>query len=66
MGHLSDVERGVKEGSSAFIQGVAKGLGVNAYDLVIEAGYRMATGEVESVFERGDIWEKQYQDLVSK
>ena len=66
MGHLSDVENARKEGSSSFIDGVAKGLGVNAYDLIIEAGYRMASGEVESAFERSELWHNQYQDLVSR
>jgi transcriptional regulator with XRE-family HTH domain len=42
LGHLSDVERGQKEASSDCVEAIANGLGVNAYDLIIEAGYRMA------------------------
>lgn len=69
MGHLSDVENGRKEGSSAFIDGVAKGLGVNAYDLIIEAGFRMAEKGIEipdtpeSLFVRDSRWANQYADL---
>lgn len=73
MGHLSDVENARKEGSSAFIEGVAKGLGVNAYDLIIEAGFRMAGAGLaipdtpESLFARDTKWQNQYADLrVSK
>lgn len=46
MGHLSDVENGRKEGSSVFIEAIAKGLGVNTYELIIEAGYLMADFQV--------------------
>jgi transcriptional regulator with XRE-family HTH domain len=67
MGHLSDVENGRKEGSSGFINGVANGLGVEASDLIIQAGFRMAGVEVpdspESLFERGSVWANQYADL---
>jgi transcriptional regulator with XRE-family HTH domain len=69
--HLSEVERGIKEPSSMVIESIANGLGVNAYDLIIEAGYRMA-GEAlaipdspESLFERGSVWLNQYSDLKS-
>jgi transcriptional regulator with XRE-family HTH domain len=67
MGHLSDVENGRKEGSSGFINGVANGLGVEASDLIIQAGFRMAGVKVpdtpESLFERGSVWANQYADL---
>jgi transcriptional regulator with XRE-family HTH domain len=67
MGHLSDVENGRKEGSSSFINGVANGLGVEASELVIQAGFRMAGLKVpdtpESLFERGSAWANQYADL---
>lgn len=46
MGHLSDVERGRKEGSGIFLESVAKALGIEAYELVIETGYRMAEARV--------------------
>ena len=67
--HLSEVERGLKEPSSLVIDGIANGLGVNAYDLIIEAGYRMAGDAVaipdspESLFERTEAWDRQYSDL---
>jgi transcriptional regulator with XRE-family HTH domain len=67
MGHLSDVENGRKEGSSSFIDGVANGLGVDASELIIQAGFRMARVEVpdtpESLFVRGAKWANQYADL---
>lgn len=69
MGHLSDVENGRKEGSSVFIECVAKGLSVEAYDLIIEAGYRMAGSTIqvpdtpEKLFVRDDSWQNQYADL---
>lgn len=42
LGHLSEVERGENEASSDCLEAIANGLGVNTYDLIIEAGYRMA------------------------
>lgn len=67
MGHLSDVENARKEGSSSFINGVANGLGIEASELIIQAGFRMAGLEVpdtpESLFERGSVWANQYADL---
>jgi transcriptional regulator with XRE-family HTH domain len=67
MGHLSDVENGRKEGSSSFIDGVANGLGVDASELIIQAGFRMARVEVpdtpESLFVRDSKWANQYADL---
>jgi transcriptional regulator with XRE-family HTH domain len=69
MGHLSDVENGRKEGSSSFVEGVANGLGVEAYELILEAGYRMAERKLgvpespESLFHRNESWEAQYADL---
>lgn len=69
MGHLSDVENGRKEGSSVFIECVAKGLEVNTYDLIIEAGYRMAGSALavpdtpETLFVRSESWANQYADL---
>jgi transcriptional regulator with XRE-family HTH domain len=69
LGFLSEVERGVKMPSSDTIDAIANGLGVNAYDLIIETGYRMAekSQEIpetpESLFVRGDSWIAQYADL---
>ena len=67
IGHLSDVERGYKEASSAFLEAVANGLGVALYELIIETGYRLSELEVpdtpESLFVRDANWIGQYADL---
>lgn len=67
IGHLSDVERGYKEASSAFLEAVANGLGVELYELIIETGYRLSELKVpdtpESLFARQADWENQYADL---
>ena len=66
---LSEVERGLKECSSDYLNAIANGLGVNTYDLIIEAGYRMAEESVkvpdtpEFLFERNSLWQTQYADL---
>jgi len=66
---LSEVERGIKEPSSGVLQNIANGLGIEAYWLIIEAGYRMADSTIEvpstpeSLFERSETWEAQYSDL---
>ena len=46
LGHLSEVERGENEVSSDCLEAIANGLGVNSYELIIKAGYRMADAEV--------------------
>lgn len=46
IGHLCDIERGVKDASSVVIEAIAKGLEVDPCDLVIEAGYLMAEDQV--------------------
>lgn len=51
MGHLSDVENARKEGSGSFIEAVADALGVQPYELIIEAGYRMADSTVPDTVE---------------
>jgi transcriptional regulator with XRE-family HTH domain len=67
--HLSEVERGVKEASSMIIESIANGLGLEAYDLIIEAGFRMAGKGLqipdtpESLFVRDSKWATQYADL---
>ena len=67
---LSEVERGLKECSSDYLTAIANGLGVDAYDLIIEAGYRMAgdgravvPDTPEILFERNSSWATQYADL---
>ena len=69
-GHLSDIENGRKECSSVVISNIANGLGVETYDLIIEAGYRMAGDRLaivpdtpESLFVRNLEWQSQYADL---
>lgn len=66
LGYLSEVERGQKCPSSAIIEAIADGLGVNSFDLVIEAGLRMANvpDTPESLFSRNGEWIGQYSDLV--
>lgn len=68
MGHLSDVEQGRKQGSSGFINAVANGLGVEAYELIIEAGFKMSAGTIpetaEKIYERSREWTDQYSDLA--
>jgi transcriptional regulator with XRE-family HTH domain len=59
---LSEVERGLKEASSGVIDGIANGLRLEPYELILEAGYRMATGSV--IDARHLEWQNQYQDLV--
>ena len=65
----SEVERGVKECGSDFMTAIADGLGVELYDIVIEAGYRLAGEGVkipdspESLFVRDSRWASQYADL---
>lgn len=63
---LSEVERGVKEASSGVLDAIANGLGMETYELILEAGYRMATGEVEKTFQPRQLeWHNQYSDLVA-
>ncbi len=54
LGHLSEVERGENEVSSDCLDGIANGLGVETYELIIKAGYKMADLEIpetpESLF----------------
>jgi len=54
LGYLSEVERGQNEVSSSVIENIANGLGVDSYELIIKAGYRMADLEIpetpESLF----------------
>lgn len=51
IGHLSEIERGIKEASSSVIEGIAKGLGVSASYLIVEAGYLMGVSEVPDTIE---------------
>jgi transcriptional regulator with XRE-family HTH domain len=51
IGHLSEIERGIKEASSSVIEGIAKALGVSTSYLVIEAGYLMGVSEVPDTIE---------------
>lgn len=42
LGHLSEIERGLKEGSSELWDSIAFGLGMTLSEIVIEAGWRMS------------------------
>lgn len=68
LGYLSEIERGQKCASSEVVEAVAHGLGKPAYELIIEAGYRMALDTIpqtaESFHERSQEWLAQYSDLV--
>jgi transcriptional regulator with XRE-family HTH domain len=48
LGHLSELERGIKETSSELLEAIARGLDVPLYQIIIEAGYRL--GEYEGAF----------------
>lgn len=54
LGYLSEVERGQKDPSSEIIDSIANGLGIETYELIIKAGYKMADLEIpetpESLF----------------
>jgi transcriptional regulator with XRE-family HTH domain len=70
LGYLSEVERGQKCPSSAIIEAIADGLGVEAYELVIQAGMRMAhiPDTPESLYQEQEqvrklAWQSQYADL---
>lgn len=51
LGHLSEIERGIKEASSSVIEGIAKALGVSASYLIVEAGYLMGVSELPNTIE---------------
>jgi len=66
----SEVERGVKECGSIFMNSIAVGLGVGLDELIIETGYRLsevAAIEIpdtpEALFVRDAGWAAQYADL---
>lgn len=46
LGHLSEVERGVKEASSGVIDGLANGLDLETYELILKTGYLMGDLDV--------------------
>lgn len=47
LGHISDIERGRKEGSSEILECLARGLNVSMADLVILAGWKMKIANEE-------------------
>lgn len=67
LGYLSEIERGQKCPSSEIIQAIADGLGVEACELIVQAGLRMANvpDSPESLFAdvRNREWQSQYADL---
>lgn len=50
VGHLSEVERGMKEASSEVLEAIARGLDVPLYQIIIQAGFRL--GEREGAFDK--------------
>ena len=60
LGYLSEIERGKKEIGSAFLDGLARAIGMESYELVIEAGYRMAGHCVPDTVEQID----NYSDFL--
>lgn len=68
LGHLSDVERGVKSISFPLLENLADGLNMRPSDLLIELGFGLAEIEVPDTAEelviRGENWQDQYSDLV--
>lgn len=60
LGYLSEVERGKKEISSEFLEAVAHALGLESYDLIVQAGYRMANSNIPDTAEALD----EYADLM--
>jgi transcriptional regulator with XRE-family HTH domain len=68
LGYLSEIERGQKEPSSRVLEGVAGGLGVEPYELVLEAGIKMYQERLPEIVYIPDTteWQKQYSDLLQK
>lgn len=68
IGHLSEIERGIKNPSMPLLQNLADGLGMRVSDLFIEIGFRLAEQEVpdtpEELVIRDESWQSQYSDLV--
>ena len=68
---LSEVERGLKDCASDYIEAIANGLGVESHWLIIEAGYKMTGNSIyvpdspESLFVRDSRWTTQYSDLAT-
>lgn len=63
--YLSELERGVKEVSSEILDNLAAGMGVNSYELVIEAGYRMAEVKIPDTYQEFmDRQEKLLAELL--
>lgn len=68
---LSEVERGLKDCASDYIEAIANGLGVEPHWLIIEAGYKMTGNSIhvpdspESLFVRDSRWTAQYSDLAT-
>jgi transcriptional regulator with XRE-family HTH domain len=63
IGHLSEVERGKKELSSRHLPLVARGLGIEAHELVLLAGYRMAGWDIPDT--ASELFD-EYADLMVK
>jgi transcriptional regulator with XRE-family HTH domain len=49
MGYVSEIERGRKEASSEILENLAYGLDVPLYQVIIEAGYRLADWDTPQI-----------------
>jgi transcriptional regulator with XRE-family HTH domain len=58
IGHLSEVERGMKEASSEILESIARGLDVPLYEIIVEAGFRLG--------ERQGAFDKVPEDFITK
>jgi transcriptional regulator with XRE-family HTH domain len=60
LGHISEIERGIKEGSSELWDSIAFGLGVSFSEIVTEAGWRMSGVRIPDTVQELD----EYADLM--
>ena len=65
---LCEVERGDKQPSSQIVEALAVGLGLNAYEIVLEAGLKMYRDNTPDTLYVPDLtaWAEQYSDLTLK
>ena len=65
---LCEVERGDKQPSSQIVEAIAGGLGVNPYEIILEAGLKMYWESTPQTLYVPDLtaWAEQYSDLTLK
>jgi transcriptional regulator with XRE-family HTH domain len=66
MSYLCEVERGDKQPSSQILEALAGGLGLNAYEIILEAGLKMYRESTPKTLYVPDLtaWAEQYSDLT--